>query len=96
MAIQDLVNKYTAILNDLPKEREKIALTIANEGKALAASRIQNEGINSDGQKMPLYSKKAKAKQFLHMKTSGNIMECLWTKEPQHSPVICGRMLLLK
>jgi hypothetical protein len=56
--IQDLINKYTRILAELPIEREKIALTIANEAKALAASRVQNEGKNSKGGKMPLYSDK--------------------------------------
>lgn len=58
MGIEDLINKYSKILSELPKERERIALQVANEAKALAASRIQNTGIDSEGNKMPLYSKK--------------------------------------
>ena len=67
--IQDLINKYTNILKALPEERTRIALIIGNDAKALTASRVQNEGINAEGAKMPLYSKRPLP---LHYFTSPN------------------------
>jgi hypothetical protein len=55
--LQDISQKYSKILNEMPKQRERLALIFAKDAFALVANRIQNSGIDKDGEKMPLYSR---------------------------------------
>ncbi len=57
MGISDLINKYSNMLKELPAERQRVALEIGNNAKALISSRVQNEGLNDKNEKFPLYSK---------------------------------------
>lgn len=56
--IRDLINKYTKIVNDLPAERQKLALIYAHDAFGLVADRIQNDGIDARGTKMKPYSER--------------------------------------
>lgn len=56
--LSKMAKKYAKILEELPKERQKLALIMAADAHALTAHRIQNTGVDAEGKKMPLYSKK--------------------------------------
>jgi len=54
--LRNLIEKYTSIAKELPKQRQDLALIYAHHAHALTANRIQNSGIDARGSKMPLYS----------------------------------------
>ena len=56
--IRDLINKYSKIANDLPEQRQKLALVYASDAFSMVADRIQNDGIDARGNKMKPYSEK--------------------------------------
>lgn len=55
--IIDMVAKFAKLAQELPKERQKLALLFAHDAHALTANRIQNTGVNARGEKMRPYSK---------------------------------------
>lgn len=54
--LASLVEKYKKIAKEMPEQRKRLALIYAHDAHAITANRIQNTGINAEGQKMPLYS----------------------------------------
>lgn len=56
--LKDLIDKYKKIAKEMPEQRKRLALIYAREAHAITANRIQNTGINAEGQKMPLYSER--------------------------------------
>jgi hypothetical protein len=57
MGFKKLIDKYADILKRLPAERQDLAVKFAQDGFALVADRIQNNGISSEGDKFKLYSR---------------------------------------
>lgn len=57
-ALKDLAEKYKQIILELNNTRETNCLIIAKDAFALASNRIQNTGVNAEGQKMKGYSKR--------------------------------------
>jgi hypothetical protein len=53
-----LAKKYAKILEQLPDDRQKLALIMAADAHALTANRIQNTGVDANDTKMKLYSRK--------------------------------------
>lgn len=58
MSWKNLLNKYSKIIAEWPKERERLSLIMAHDAHALTADRIQNRGEGANGQKYKLYSEK--------------------------------------
>ncbi len=54
--LRNLIEKYTSIARELPKQRQDLALIYAHDAHRVTAQRIQNSGIDARGSKMPLYS----------------------------------------
>ena len=61
--IKTLLKKYAAKAEDIAANREREALLIAKDMFALVARRLQNQGIDKDGNKFKLYSGKYAAKR---------------------------------
>jgi hypothetical protein len=61
MGLKELSTKYQNIAKELAESRQRNGLLIASDGFALVANRVQNTGVDMDGQKMPLYSEGYKA-----------------------------------
>ena len=59
----DLFTKYKGLAEELAANRDKFALQVASDVKALVANRMQNSGVDSTGRKMKLYSASYKAKR---------------------------------
>lgn len=53
-----MANKYAKILQAMPEDRQRLALIVAADAHALTSNRIQNNGIDANGDKMKLYSRK--------------------------------------
>ena len=54
--LRELTQKYASKLKDMPEKRKEFALKIAFDSFALVAYRIQNYGIDANGNKMKGYS----------------------------------------
>lgn len=61
--LKDLLNKYSSKIEELAANRQKEALIISKDLYALVARRLQNQGIDSKGNKFKLYSAAYKAKR---------------------------------
>lgn len=61
--IKELLNFYATKAEELAANRQKQALIISKDMYALVARRLQNEGIDSKGNKFKLYSVKYKARR---------------------------------
>lgn len=66
MNLRDLTAKYKGMIIELNKSRETNCLIIAKDAFALASNRIQNIGVNAEGQKLGGYSKKHMPWWFLN------------------------------
>jgi hypothetical protein len=65
MKLRDLEQKYRKIVNELNSTRESFAMTVASDALALVANRVQNKGINADGEPFSSYSQTPMAWWFL-------------------------------
>lgn len=63
MDLRGLFNKYEKILVQMASEREVAAMQISKDMLALIQMRLQNEGIDANGQKFKLYSSGYAAKR---------------------------------
>ena len=54
--LRELTNKYAEKLKDMPEKRRNFALTISAEAFNFVAMRIQNYGVDAEGNKMKGYS----------------------------------------
>jgi hypothetical protein len=61
--LKTLLNKYSKKAEELAAERQKEALIISKDMYALVTRRLQNEGVDSKGNKFKLYSVGYKAKR---------------------------------
>ena len=64
--LKDLANKYKKAVVELNTNRELFALQVAKDAHALTANRIQNKGINAEGEKLSAYSRKHMPWWFLN------------------------------
>lgn len=64
--LKDLAAKYKKAVTELNANRELFALQVAKDAHALTANRIQNKGVNAEGQKMKAYSKNLMPFWFLN------------------------------
>lgn len=56
--LRNLIDKYTTIAKELPKQREKLALIYAHDAHAITANRVQNTGTDARGNKFKKYSER--------------------------------------
>ena len=56
--IRNLINKYKKIAEDLPEQRQKLALIYTADAFDLVQDRIQNDGIDARGNLMKKYSER--------------------------------------
>lgn len=61
--LKDLLRKYANKAEEIAANRQKDALIIAKDMFALVSSRLQNQGVDKDGNRFKLYSVKYKAKR---------------------------------
>jgi len=56
MSILNLKLKFARIIDDLTKNRQQNAVNFANDLVLYVSDRLQNEGVDANGKKFPLYS----------------------------------------